>query len=113
MSSKGLILSFTELPMANRTMIASLTAQELKRRGYNIETPDGQSTATDWISVLENSKGDEDSTQTLKVQIGIPGHEEDDESRNAVENQHLNLTKIVVQPDALPEQCVADILSKL
>ena len=152
MPPRGLILWFTGLPSATRTTIASLTAQVLKQRGWNIETLEGEHSPADWISVLKNSKGDEDAfiqhlrrvcasgihneaialvalqstaPQTpesrvqafVEVELGIPKYEEVDESRKVVEgdrtSEDLNLTKIVLQPDAEPEQGVADILSKL
>ena len=143
MTSKGFVLSFTGLPSATKPTIASLTGQELSQRGYNIELLAGQPSATDWISVLNNSEGDEDDyirelrrvcasgtaneaivlaavkskvPQTLadlrgsvealvEVEIGTPDYEKGDES--------LNFTKIFLQPDAEPEQSVADILVKL
>jgi len=143
MTSKGFVLSFTGLPSATKPTIASLTGHELNQRGYNIEPLAGQPSATDWLSVLNNSEGDEDDfirqlrricasneavvlaalksevPQTLadlrsnveafvEVEIGTPNHEEGE-----VKGEGLNLTKIFLQPDAEPEQSVAEILVKL
>lgn len=145
MPPKGFVLWFTGPRSATRTTIANLTGHELKQRGYNIEPLVGQSSVTDWISVLNNSKADEDDyTQQLRrvcasgisnegivlaalksevprtledlrcsveafveVETGAPNHEQGDESQN------LNFTKIFLQPDAEPEQCVVDIVAKL
>jgi hypothetical protein len=142
MPAGGFFLSFTGLPSATRARIASLIAHELKQRGWTIETLASQSSARDWISVLGESGSDDAYIRRLRdgaivlaainsntletpenlrssfktfveVEIGKPMKEQGAECYNAVEDEHLNLTKIVLPQDAEPEKCVADIFSKL
>ena len=130
MPPKGFTLWFTGLPNETRTAIANLTTQELKRRGCEIETLGGKIPAAD-------SKGDEDAytgrisdfsmrgeaivfavksktTETPEdLKTAVEVEITNDESGNAINDEHLSFTKIVVQPDAEPEECIASILSKL
>ena len=136
MPLKDFVLSLTGLQSATRTAIANLTAHELKQRGYNIEPLAGQPSAIDWISLLRNSKDDEQEplrrvcesgeaivlaaikskiTQTVEdlrnieafVEIEI-GITNDEKG-----DESRNFTKIFLPPEASPEQSVAEILAKL
>jgi Adenylylsulphate kinase len=126
MPPKEFTLWFTGLPSETKTAIANLTTQELKRRGCEIETLDTKTYARrisdssmhgEAIVFAVKSKTTEtpeDLQATVEVKIGIPNYEKkNDESGNVVNDEHLTLTKIVVQPDAEPEHCIAGILSKL
>lgn len=137
MPSKGFVISFTGLPSASRTTIASLTGHELKQRGYNIEPLVGQPSATNWTSVLENSKDDElrrvyasaisneaivlaavksevpqtlgDLSDSVEAFVEVEIGIPTDEQRD----ESRNFTKFFLPPDAEPESSVADILAKL
>jgi len=136
MLPRGFVLWFRGPASETRTTIGSLTTHELKQRGCNVEILDGQSAATDWMAGLGNAKDDDDayirhlqrvSTSVInneaialvvvksdaprvealvEVDIGTPKEEEGGD-------ENLNLTKLVLQSSAGPEQSVAEILSKL
>ena len=101
MPPRKLILGFAGLPSATRTTIASLTAQELKQRGWNIETLEGEHLTALQSTAPQTPEGNVEAF--VEVELGLPEPEEAD----------LNLTKIVLRPDAEPEQNAADLLSKL
>jgi hypothetical protein len=137
MPPKGFILWFTGLPSDTRTAIANLTIQELKQRGCETEALDGKIPAAvskgdddayarrifdssvrgEAIVFAVKSKTTvtpEDHQAAVEVEIGIPNYEKkSDESSNAINDGPLTFAKIVVQPEAEPEKCIASILSKL
>lgn len=117
MPPRGLTLRFSGQPNATRTAIADLTAQELKRRGWNIETLEGEHFSSNGAIHNETTallarrptapQTPEDSVEAfVEVELGISN----DESRTS---EQLNFTKIVLKPDIEPAQGVAEILSKL
>jgi hypothetical protein len=127
MPARGFVLSFTGPAAVNTSTIANLTEHELKQRGWNIQRLDSQSSAIVLAVInsntLETPENLRDSLDTVvEVVIRTSTNEEhsatekrstNEERDNEVEDQHRNLTKIVLPPDAEPEQCVADIFSKL
>ena len=99
MTSRGFVLWFQDPPSETRTTIAGQIAHELKQRGCNVETLDGQS-ATNYLSVLENLKGDE-AIAVVAFESNTPQTVED------------LCSSVEVKVEVKSEQSAADILLEL
>ncbi len=114
MSSRGFTLWFTRPPSALATTIIQLTAAELKRRGYEVET-DGEIPAL-VCRPATLAGGGQEIQAVVEVEIREPNDEaREDKSSNLVEADSVpERVKISVESDPnRPEQSVAHLLSKL
>lgn len=114
MVSRGFTLWFTRPPGAIVTTIIQLTADQLKRRGYEVETDDEIARLICKPETLAGTGHDIQAIVEVEIREPNDGARKDESSSVVEADSAPERLKITVESDLnSPEQSVAHLLSKL